>query len=298
MSSDYFYDPIKPELLYRHPLTTYKYESRYHRHNGYEIYLFLRGHVHFYVDHRCYPMQRGDLLVISPEEMHRALILDESEYERITINLKKAYVSQLSTVLTDLLSCFDYRPEGKGNIIHLQDEQLKQLLYWTDQIEKFADSRAYGADVQTNAAMAQLLVLINQWFQHNSYVPQDIMPELVCKTMAYIDKHITQHITLGKLAEEFYMNSTSVSRQFKKHTGLTLRSYILSRRIELAKLLLTDGMSITDACFQSGFSDYANFIRSFTKIVGISPGKYKKQRREAAVPTLRQQIVIQTAPKN
>lgn len=98
--------------------------------------------------------------------------------------------------------------------------------------------------------------------------------------MDYIDEHITQDITLGKLAEAFYMNSTSISRQFKKHTGLTLRSYILSRRIELAKFLLSDGMSITDACFQSGFGDYANFIRSFTKMVGISPGKYIKQRRE------------------
>ncbi|MDT0122860.1 AraC family transcriptional regulator [Paenibacillus sp. RRE4] len=279
MSSDYFYDAIQPELLYRHPLTTYRYDSSYHRHNAYEIYLFLQGNVHFYVDHRCYPMQRGDLLVISPEEMHRTLIVDESEYERITINLKKTYVCQLSTVLTNLLSCFDHRPDGSGNIIHLNENQLNQLLYWTRQIEESADSNRYGADVQTNAAMAQLLVLINQWFQHNSFVPQDIMPDLVRRTMEYIDNHITQNITLGKLAEEFYMNSTSVSRQFKKHTGLTLRSYILGRRIELAKLLLTDGMSITDVCFQSGFSDYANFIRSFTKIVGISPGKYMKHRQ-------------------
>jgi AraC-like DNA-binding protein len=105
------------------------------------------------------------------------------------------------------------------------------------------------------------------------------MPELVRKTMEYIEEHITQHITLGQLAEQFYMNSTSISRQFKKHTGLTLRSYILGRRIELAKTLLTDGMSITDVCFQSGFSDYANFIRSFTKIVGTSPGKYTRYRQ-------------------
>lgn len=291
MSSEYFYDPIQPELLYRHPSTSYKLESSYHRHNAYEIFLFLKGHVHFYVDHRCYPMRRGDLLVISPDEMHRTLILDETEYERITINLKKTYVSQLSTVLTNLLSCFDHRPQGTGNIIHLQDDQLNQLLYWTQQIERYASYNIFGADVRTNAAMAHMLVLINQWFQHNTFVPQDIMPELVRKTMQYIDKHITQDITLGILSEEFYMNSTSISRQFKKHTGLTLRSYILGRRIELAKLHLRDGMSITDTCYQSGFSDYANFIRSFTKIVGISPGKYMKQRREAEASPFSQQII-------
>lgn len=280
-SSDFFYDPIQPELLYLHRITTYKLETSYHRHNAYEIYLFLRGHVHFYVENRCYHMQRGDLLVMSPKEMHRAFILDETEYERITINLKKTYLYQLSTASTNLSSCFDCRRKGKGNMIHLDDDRLDQITYWTNRIEESLSSDAYGADVKTNAAIAQLLVLINVWFRNNSFEPHDIMPDLVRKTMDYIDEHITQDITLGKLAEAFYMNSTSISRQFKKHTGLTLRSYILSRRIELAKFLLSDGMSITDACFQSGFGDYANFIRSFTKMVGISPGKYIKQRREA-----------------
>ncbi|CAH1199368.1 MULTISPECIES: AraC family transcriptional regulator [Paenibacillus] len=280
-SSDFFYDPIQPELLYLHRITTYKLETSYHRHNAYEIYLFLRGHVHFYVENRCYHMQRGDLLVMSPKEMHRAFILDETEYERITINLKKTYLYQLSTASTNLSSCFDCRRKGEGNMIHLDDDRLDQITYWTNRIEESLSSDAYGADVKTNAAIAQLLVLINVWFRNNSFEPHDIMPDLVRKTMDYIDEHITQDITLGKLAEAFYMNSTSISRQFKKHTGLTLRSYILSRRIELAKFLLSDGMSITDACFQSGFGDYANFIRSFTKMVGISPGKYIKQRREA-----------------
>ncbi|MDT0122849.1 helix-turn-helix domain-containing protein [Paenibacillus sp. RRE4] len=36
-------------------------------------------------------------------------------------------------------------------------------------------------------------------------------------------------------------------------------------------------MSITDACYRSGFGDYANFIRSFTKIVGTSPGKFQRK---------------------
>ncbi|WP_128101829.1 MULTISPECIES: AraC family transcriptional regulator [Paenibacillus] len=279
-SSEYFYDPIQPELLYQHRVTTYKLETIYHRHNAYEIYLFLRGNVHFYIENRCYHMERGDLLVMSPQEMHRAFILDETEYDRITINLKKTYLHQLSTASTNLSSCFDYRPKGKGNMIHLDENRLQQMLQWTEQIEELHTSDAYGTDIKLNAAIAQLLIMLNVWFHNNSFVPHDIMPELVRNTMEYIEEHIAQDITLGKLAEEFYMNSTSISRQFKKHTGLTLRSYILGRRIELAKFHLSEGMSITDACFQSGFSDYANFIRSFTKLVGISPGKYIKKRRD------------------
>ncbi|MNI52906.1 HTH-type transcriptional activator Btr [compost metagenome] len=108
------------------------------------------------------------------------------------------------------------------------------------------------------------------------------MPELVRKTMDYIEAHLGQNITLEQLAGIFHLNSTYISRQFKKHTGLTLRSYILDRRVSLAKSYLSEGLSITEACYQSGFSDYANFIRSFTRIAGISPGRFAK--KNASLP--------------
>ncbi|WP_341282735.1 AraC family transcriptional regulator [Paenibacillus sp. FSL H8-0537] len=109
-----------------------------------------------------------------------------------------------------------------------------------------------------------------------TFVPTDIMPELVRNTMNYIEVNLARELTLEHLSEVLCMNSTYISRQFKKHTGLTIRAYILSRRIELSKYYLTEGMSITEACYQSGFGDYANFIRSFTKVNGISPGKFIK----------------------
>ncbi|MDN4602951.1 AraC family transcriptional regulator [Paenibacillus sp. F6_3S_P_1C] len=277
MNGNYLYDPIQPELLYLHRVTTYPLESSYHRHDAYEVYLFLRGNVNFYIENHCYHLEPGDLLVISPEEMHRSYIMDESEYERITINLKKSYLRRMSTSSTSLSACFDYRPKGKGNIVHLDQEQLKQLLQLAGELENLLASDAYGADVKINAVVAQLMVAINVSFHNTTSIPTDIMPELVCKTMDYIEEHLAQEITLSKLAEMFYINSTHISRQFKKHTGLTLRSYILGRRIELAKYCLSDGLSITETCFQSGFRDYANFIRSFTRIVGISPGKFVKQ---------------------
>lgn len=118
---------------------------------------------------------------------------------------------------------------------------MKQILHLTSELEELLDSDVYGADVKTNAVVAQLLVLINHSFHNKTSIPVDIMPEMVRKTMEYIEAHISQEITLRKLAEAFYLNSTYISRQFKKHTGLTIRSYILNRRIELARYYLSGG---------------------------------------------------------
>lgn len=271
------YDFIHKDFLYLHRTTTYNMGTFYHRHEAYELYLFLRGNVNFYIENSCYRLQPGDLIVISPEEMHRSFSLDDTEYERITINLQKSYLHRLSTPSTLLSACFHYRPMGKGNIVHLTEAQLEQFLQLTGELEQALSSEAYGTDIQANCFIAQLLVLANTVFQQASFIPADIMPALVRQTMDYIEGHLAEDITLVQLAGLFHLNSTYISRQFKKHTGLTLRSYILDRRIALAKSLLGEGLSITEACYQSGFSDYANFIRSFTRVTGISPGRYAKK---------------------
>lgn len=67
---------------------------------------------------------------------------------------------------------------------------------------------------------------------------------------------------------------------FKKYTGLTLREYIADLKIEEAKKLLLSGENVSDACCKSGFSDYSNFIRTFTKATGLSPGKYAKSMKK------------------
>ncbi|MCM2998495.1 AraC family transcriptional regulator [Paenibacillus cellulositrophicus] len=272
------YDPIKKDYLYLHRTTTFNMGTFYHQHEAYELYLLLRGNVNFYIENSCFRLEPGDLLVIHPDEMHRSFSLDDSEYERITINLQKSYLNSLSTSSTNLSDCFDNRPKGKGNIVHLDESRRKQFLQIANHLEDVIASDAYGSDVLANSYIAQLLVLTNAVFKNADFTPRDIMPELVRKTMDYIESNLSQNISLEHLSAAFYLNSTYISRQFKKHTGLTLRSYILERRISLAKSYLREGFSITEACFQSGFSDYANFIRSFTKIAGISPGKFAKKR--------------------
>lgn len=56
---------------------------------------------------------------------------------------------------------------------------------------------------------------------------------------------------------------------------LRVTKYIVSKRITEAKKLLATEKSVTDTAFMCGFNDYANFIRTFKKAVGVPPGKYK-----------------------
>jgi YesN/AraC family two-component response regulator len=248
----------------------------YHRHNAYEIYLFLSGNTNMYVEQTCYSLRRGDLIIISPEEFHRMVCLDTSPYERIGINIQKTVIERLSTQHSRLLSCFENHSYGENNLVHLSNEDLTYYTTLVSNLNNVLHSSSYGDDILRDTYLAQILVFINHLFHSERNIPNNIMPTLVRDTMVYIREHITENISLDDLSKYFNFNGAYISSKFKYHTGLTLRTYILDQRIMLSKRLLMDGRNVQEACELAGFANYSNFIRSFTKIVGISPGKYKK----------------------
>lgn len=279
MEYKFKYHPISEDIICFHNITSAEGipSYPYHRHNAYEIYLFLSGNTNFYLEQTCYSLTRGDLVIISPEELHRSLCLDASPYERIGINIKKTVIERLSTQRSRLLSCFEAHPFGENNLVHLSDENLTNYITLAINLEKMLHSDLYGDDIMADTYLAQILVFINHLFHSERTPSNNIMPDLVRNTMLYIREHITEDITLEDLSKQFNFNGAYISSKFKQHTGLTLRTYLLDQRITLSKRLLMEGRTVQEACELSGFTDYANFIRSFTKYVGISPGKYKKQ---------------------
>lgn len=275
-----FSGDLKEGLLFRHLTTNYSLNGAFHRHEGYEIFLFLQGNVNCYVEQQCFHLERGDLLVIRPGQYHRPAMLDNGNYERITLNFQSSLLQKLSTGHTDLSGLFQTTPKDTVCFVHLNHEQLQQYISHAAAVESLLTSDTFGADLLIQSHLLQLFVLIHNAFRSSEHLASNIMPSLIRNLLRYIDSNLSEPITLDSLEREFYLNGTYISRQFKKHTGLTLRNYILERRISLARGLLSTDLSITEVCHQSGFSDYANFIRSFTKTVGISPGKYAKQQKQ------------------
>ena len=56
--------------------------------------------------------------------------------------------------------------------------------------------------------------------------------------------------------------------------------YVLYRRVILARQQMLGNTSLNDIAYQCGFNDYSNFLRSFSRFVGMSPSQYRKQLRQ------------------
>lgn len=95
-------------------------------------------------------------------------------------------------------------------------------------------------------------------------------------SIAYINDHLTQELSLEDLAAQAALSPFYFSRLFKKETGFSPHQYILTTRISNAKFLLqSTGDSVKSICFTVGFSSESSFCTAFKKETGLTPSDYR-----------------------
>ena len=244
-----------------------------HIHDCYEIYYSISGGRQFLIDNRFYAIEPGDIFIINQYESHKITQIDKMVHERIIVSIHPDYIKRFSTADTDLDACFSQRDENFSHKISLNKEQQKRFLYY---INKITNANGFGHDIIEQAAFMELMVLISNTLQtnashrRNSYVYNHQVDDI----LSYINRNISSPVTIEQLAGEFFLSESYICRIFKSATGTTINKYICARRISIAKSLLNEGLSVTEAYEKSGFTDYSNFYKAFTKAVGISPKKY------------------------
>ena len=268
----YEYNEIKENILLEHRIGEH-HHAAFHKHNGYEIYLMLKGDINLLVEHSCWHIERGTLAVMNPTEYHLAVSLDGGLYERYTLNINSNFLQSLSTTKTNFISFFNKRNPGENNIVTLPEEDIQTLLGLFDSFKKALNDDSFCSDILANSYCMQVLYFVCNKFIKAENIPINIMPPLITQTIQYINDNISHYFTLTDIENELSYNKDYISKQFRQYTGMSLKSYILEKKITLAQSLLAQGQSVTDACYNTGFKDYANFIRTFKKYTGQTPGK-------------------------
>ena len=245
-----------------------------HIHDCYELYYSISGGKQFLIDNRFYTIAPGDLFIINQYESHKLTQIDNQLHERIVLSIHPDYTKRISTTETDLDCCFTNRDSGFQHKVSLNREQQKRFLYY---VNKMISAKGYAHDIMEQAAFMELMVMINTLSNANAAETAENgfkYNHQVDDILAYINQNIGQTITVAQLAESFFLSESYICRIFKQATGTTINKYITARRISIAKASLSEGASVNEAFEKSGFGDYSNFFKAFTKAVGVSPKKY------------------------
>lgn len=269
-----------------HRYSCKKYERTLHLHNNaYELMLFKSGNIDYFIDGSTYSLRPGDLTFIPPNSIHGFFTKDNSPYERLPLHIEKSYIEKLSTDQTDLLKCFYAFPKGLPHY-HLNAQQMEEYETHVDTIIKSMKEKEFGYDIKVKTCITMILLLANSVTETNNGFLTDISPKVIRDTFKYINDNLSEDISVHSIAEHLNLSASRISHIFKDYTGTSLWNYIISRRIQYSKRLLCQGASVTTACFESGFKDYAHFIKTFQKNAGCSPGRYAKNCKDALISDL------------
>src|ERR1700726_3772393 len=91
----------------------------------------------------------------------------------------------------------------------------------------------------------------------------------------FMDRDYAQPLDVPAIASAAFMSPAHFSRKFRAAYGETPYSYLMTRRIERAKALLRQGVSVTDACLAVGCTSLGSFSSRFTEIVGETASQYR-----------------------
>lgn len=248
----------------------------FHMHNRHEIYLLVDGAIQYFVENVCYPMTSGNLILFSTNEIHKAINTSSQPFTRLVIHVRPDFVQQYCTPDTNLLACF-HREPGVGNIVSLSKEEQTRLISMARALHQaLRQPDQYGNDVMATTLFLQILIFVNQAWKKSSPKRTLPSPHRTQAIMDYIDAHLTSTLTLDTIAQALSLDKYYLSHLFKSETQSTIYQYILVKRVALAKTLLTQGHTVSEACHLSGFNDYSNFIRSFKQVTGYTPGQFKR----------------------
>ena len=103
----------------------------------------------------------------------------------------------------------------------------------------------------------------------------------ILSAMNYIDEHLCESIKISDIANNSYLNPSYLSSLFHKETGMTISDWILRKRIkEAAFSVANTNEEIADISFFYNFCSQSYFVKCFKKIMGVTPGEYRKNKNK------------------
>ncbi len=267
-----------------HYKDTYLKEVALHHHDFYEIYFFLSGNVRYNIENHSYLLIPGDVLLINPTELHQPVFgKAPHSYERIVLWINKRFLERLNPPGETLSACFDPASPGHTNLLRPENHVRQMLSFQLEQLMLESESGEYCSEYCALSYLVQVLILLNRQAQRQNQVAEAKAPSAsaVYCVLGYINQHYSEDLTLDFLANRFFISKYHLSREFGRLIGTSVHRYIVQKRLVMAKQMMQEGRSSTEACQRCGFGDYSNFYRSFKAEYQISPREFILQLKWA-----------------
>lgn len=252
-------------------------EFEFHHHDFNKIIIFKSGKVTYLIEGKAYKLRPWDILLISNSDIHRPIIDAGVVYDRIVLWISPEFTTQNSDESCSLSSCFEIASSNKCSLIRLASANVSELEFLASNIEKSIVSSEMGKRILQTSLLLQLLIFTNRITAKDTDV--NIRQDVICDKkieaiLDYINSNLGKDLLIDDIASRFFLNKYYLMHLFKEQTGYSIHSYIVQKRLILARSLIKNGYSLSCASVECGFEDYSSFVKAFKKHYGVSPKNY------------------------
>lgn len=229
-----------------------------HTHDEYGIGMVVAGAQRSWSGRGLVEGGAGDIITVNPGEVHDGAPIGECR-EWIMLYLSPEVMGD---IVLDLREGASPRMEFADPVIH--DRVIADRFF-----------AAYTASPQHDgdAEFERLTLLIAAVLRPVPASHRTTAPPLACAKARIDDDPAGSH-PLEELAKNAGISRFQTIRGFARLTGLTPHAYVVQRRLDLARSLIRQGTTLTDAAIKAGFSDQSHFHRAFTSRYGLTPRAY------------------------
>ncbi len=270
-----FYERRSTHVAYRDESSGVKLSCRPHLHYHVEIAVLLEGHTTAQADSDEYELSAGDLFISFPNQVHRFISYGSEKYRILILN------PELFPEFDELL----ITNVPRESVIRgfAEDDISMQLI---EMIGRTAGDWDHGK--YTNSAITSLC----------SALLARILPRLALdvfhagdsralrEIVKFCYANYTNDMSLATVEQNLHLSKYYISHLFSSKIGMSFCDYINSLRVSHACKLLRGGdMSVTEIATEVGFNNLRTFSRAFAKFKNMSPGEYRRLRRQTLIPS-------------
>ncbi len=226
------------------------------------IFIVTKGSYRISMDGKEEIMKEGDVMIFSNYTEFNRNVIEPLEfiYMKFKINPKCPFNFHI--------------PYGK--VTFKNNKRLEENIKNYIEIEKSMDKNSMFYkehilnDILYQAHIDNMTVLTEN--------TNNIDDGVIKAAIEFINNSIKSKITIYDICKNVSSNPSTLNFKFKKETGMSIMQFVLCKRIERAKWLLSNSTySISEISQRCGFADVYYFSNSFKKHTSLTPSQYRKQ---------------------
>lgn len=257
-----------------------------HCHDFEELVCILDGRGEQRINGYTYEVKKGDVFVIQGQDRHGFANLDHVDI--VNIGYRRAYLEAMEDMLLTIpgFSPMFYVAPRHRNLLAFESQinlpplELSHLTLLLDQFQQeFVHTRSYSEAVLQACFYQMVVFLAAQYSQEPADAPRGRFLAMA-PVLRYIEEQYVDPITLSELADLSGMGTNQFLRVFNELFRTSPIDYVIHVRVQKAcDLLAAEDRRITDIAYDVGFRDSNYFSRIFKKVMGCTPGEYRKKVR-------------------